>query len=243
MSLASVAAQQSAALAAANSAAASNATPAAAAASSSSSTAAQVGNTALTSLSSNFGDFLNMLMTQLQNQDPTSPMDTNQFTSELVQFSGVEQQINTNSSLSQLIQLTQGGEVMQSSTIMGKQVTATSSQIPLQNGKGAISFTATAGQPVAIAIYNSSGQQIRDVTLTATAGTNQWSWDGTDNSGNQMPDGAYGIAVETADANGTASAMPFSVTGTATQVADQNNTVDLQLGAVSVPFSAVQSVQ
>ena len=77
-----------------------------------------------------------MLMTQLQNQDPTSPMDTNQFTSELVQFSSVEQQINTNTSLTQLIQLTQGGEVMQASAMTGKQVTASSDHVPLQNGTG-----------------------------------------------------------------------------------------------------------
>src|SRR5512135_1938062 len=77
------------------------------------------GNTALTSLSANFGDFLKLRMTQLQNQDPTSPLDTNQFTTELVQFSSVEQQINTNTSLTQLIQLTQAGEVMQASAMTG----------------------------------------------------------------------------------------------------------------------------
>ena len=109
---------------------------AAATASSTSSTASQTGNTALTSLSSNFNDFLKMLMTQLQNQDPTSPMDTNQFTSELVQFSSVEQQINTNTSLTQLIQLTQAGEVMQASAMTGKKVTVSSDHVPLQNGQG-----------------------------------------------------------------------------------------------------------
>ena len=54
---------------------------------------------ALATLSGNFQNFLQMLMTQLKNQDPTSPMDTNQFTTELVQFSSVEQQISTNSNL------------------------------------------------------------------------------------------------------------------------------------------------
>ena len=248
MSLASVTAQQSAALAAANSAAAASANTAAAASSSSSSssassTATDVGNTALTALSSNFGDFLNMLMTQLQNQDPTSPMDTNQFTSELVQFSGVEQQINTNSSLTQLIQLTQGGEVMQASSMMGDRVTAQSTALPLQNGSATVNYTGTAGEPIAIAVYNSSGEQVYDTTQTATAGNNSWTWNGTDSSGDQLPDGAYSVAVETADANGNASAVPFTVTGTATSVQDQNNTMELQLGAVSVPFSAVQSVQ
>jgi flagellar basal-body rod modification protein FlgD len=67
----------------------------------------QTGTTALGSLTSNFSDFLSLLMTQLQHQDPSSPMDASQFTSELVQFSSVEQQINTNGNLTQLIQLTQ----------------------------------------------------------------------------------------------------------------------------------------
>ena len=100
MSLATVAAQQSNALAAATAAASSAAATAAAAGSATTSASAAANATnPLVALSSNFNDFLQMLMTQLQNQDPTSPMDTNEFTSELVQFSGVEQQINTNASL------------------------------------------------------------------------------------------------------------------------------------------------
>lgn len=97
MSIASVAAQQSTALAAAQAAAATAATS-----SSASTTSGSTDPSApnpLVALSSNFNDFLQMLMTQLKNQSPTSPMDTNAFTSELVQFSGVEQQINTNAAL------------------------------------------------------------------------------------------------------------------------------------------------
>jgi hypothetical protein len=73
-------------------------------------TATQSSQNALSQLSRNFNDFLNMLMTQLQNQDPTSPMDTNQFTSELVEFRRVEPQINANTSLTQLIQLTEAAD-------------------------------------------------------------------------------------------------------------------------------------
>jgi flagellar basal-body rod modification protein FlgD len=120
MSIASVTAQQNSATAAANVAAATSGTT----------SASQTGSAALNSLSANFGDFLQLLMTQLQNQDPTSPLDTNQFTSELVQFSSVEQQIDTNSSLTQLIQLTQGGEVMQASAMTGKQETVSSEHVP-----------------------------------------------------------------------------------------------------------------
>jgi flagellar basal-body rod modification protein FlgD len=243
MSLASVASEQSslqaAAAAAAASAAATNASAASAA---SGSSAAQNAANPLVALSSNFGDFLQMLMTQLQNQDPTSPMDTDEFTSELVQFSGVEQQINTNSSLTQLIQLTQGSEVMQAGSMDGKSVTVQSSQLALQNGTGTLNFSTTAAEPVAIAITNSAGQAVYSTSLTSTAGQNTWTWNGQDNNGNQLSDGAYNVAVETINAAGATAAVPFTVTGTATGVQSLTSGVQLELGALTVPFSAVQSV-
>jgi flagellar basal-body rod modification protein FlgD len=242
MSLASVTAQQSNAQAAAAAAASAAAANANAASGTSTSSAAQNAANPLVALSSNFGDFLQMLMTQLQNQDPTSPMDTNEFTSELVEFSGVEQQINTNSSLTQLIQLTQGSEVMQASSMDGKQVTVQSSQIALQNGTGTLNFTTAAADPVAIAVTNSAGQVVYSTGLTSAAGQNTWTWNGQDNNGNQLPDGAYNVAIETANATGSTSSVPFTVTGTATGVQSLSNGVQLQVGALTVPFSAVQSV-
>ncbi len=197
---------------------------------------------ALTSLSSNFNSFLNLLLTQLKNQDPSTPMDTNTFTSELVQFSSVEQQITTNSSLTQLIQATQGGEVIQATGVVGKSVTLSSAQVPLQNGAGAVNFTTTNAEPVAITLTNSSGVKVRDASLTSSSGSNTWTWDGKDNSGNALPDGAYTAAVIGTGADGTSAAVPFTVTGTATGVTNSNGTVDLNVGAVSVDFSKVQSV-
>src|SRR5580658_2668762 len=138
MSLATVAAQQSNAQTAAAAAAAAAAKTNSSSSTSGSASAATANP--LVALSSNFNDFLQMLMTQLQNQDPTSPMDTNEFTSELVEFSGVEQQINTNSSLTQLIQLTQAGETMQGTSMTGKSVTVQSTEMALQNGTGTLNF-------------------------------------------------------------------------------------------------------
>ena len=224
--IASVAAQQSAANAASSQSSQSNT------------------QNALSQLSGNFSDFLNMLMTQLQNQDPTSPLDTNQFTSELVQFSGVEQQINTNNSLTQLIQLTQAGEVMQSSAMAGKQVSATSTQIPLQNGSGSVNFTAPSAGTVAVTVTNSSGQTVRTAVVSATKGQNTWTWNGESDSGTSLPDGAYGISVNAVNSDGSTSALTFSVTGTATGVTSSStNGVQLELGAVTVPFSSITSVQ
>jgi len=232
MSFASVSAQQNSALAAANAAASSAATP-----------VAKAANAARTSLGANFNDFLKLLMTQIKNQDPTSPLDTAQFTSQLVQFAGVEQQINANTSLTQLIQLTQSQEVLQSTAIVGKHVVVQSDHLPLQDGGGALSFTVPTARPVAIAIFNDAGQKIRDVMTEAKAGENDWAWDGKNNAGGTMPDGSYRVAVIGANPDGTTTPVPFSVVGTATGVERQGNGVQLQVGALSVDFSAVQSVK
>jgi flagellar basal-body rod modification protein FlgD len=241
MSLASVAAQQSNALAAATAAAAAGSTATSSSATTARSASANAANP-LVALSSNFNDFLQMLMTQLQNQDPTSPMDTNEFTSELVEFSGVEQQINTNSSLTQLIQLTQSGETMQGTAMTGKPVTVQSTEIALQNGSGTLNFTDPTAGPVAIAITGSAGQQLYSTTLNATVGNNTWTWNGTTNQGAQLPDGAYNAAVVAANASGTTTTLPFTVTGTVTGVQSVSSGMQLQIGGLTVPFSAVQSV-
>jgi len=198
--------------------------------------------TAVGSLSGNFNNFLKMLMTQLQNQDPTSPMDTNQFTQELVQFSSVEQQIATNTSLTKLIELTQAGEVMQASSMIGKQVTVAADHVPLQGGRGMVQFTTPAAQPVQIGIFTESGRKLTDVSVSAQKGVNNWVWDGKDSTGKQLPDGAYKIAVIGSDASGKAAAVPFNVVGTATGVESENNAVRLKLGGLSANFNTVRSV-
>ena len=223
MSIATVAAQQAAATAAATPSAASSSNP-------------------LGSLSSNFGSFLQLLMTQLQNQDPTSPLDTNQFTSQLVQFSSVEQQITANSSLNTLIQLTQSGQVVQSTQMLGHTVSAESTQIPLQNGAGSLQFNATAPGPVSIVVTNAQGQQLLGTTVAASTGSNTWNWDGRSQSGAQLPDGAYQVSVTGQNADGSTTALPFTVQGTATGVKQGATSVQLELGDLTVDFSAVRSV-
>ncbi len=217
---------------------------AAATASSSASSSAQAGSSqnALASLSGNFQDFLGMLLTQLQNQDPTSPLDTNQFTSELVQFSGVEQQINTNSALTQLISLTQSGQLLQSASLIGKTVTVSSTQMPLQNGSASLSFPAASAGTAHITIANAAGTPVYATTIATTAGTNTWSWNGQDAAGNTLPDGPYTVQVTTTDAAGASSTPSPTVSGTVSNVVNNNGTLAVEMGGESVPFSALQSV-
>jgi flagellar basal-body rod modification protein FlgD len=212
--------------------------------SSSSTTAGNGSSTALNSLSSNFSNFLGMLMTQLRNQDPSSPMDSNQFTSELVQFTSVEQQINTNTSLTQLIQLTQSGEVMQSSAMIGKEVAVTSTNLSLQNGTAGVSFNAPAAEPVKITIANANGVSVYDTTVSATNGSNNWTWKGQSSSGSQLPDGSYAVTVTGQNADGTATPLTYTVVGTATAVQSTSaGALTLSLGSLSVPFSSVVAVR
>jgi flagellar basal-body rod modification protein FlgD len=229
--------------AAADAAAASTAIISNAGTSAGSSGAAAVGAGALQSLGTNFTEFLNLLMTQLQNQDPTAPMDSSQFTTELVQFTGVQQQVAANSSLTQLISMQQTSQVLQSSSLVGQVATVSSNEIALQSGTGTLTFNGTAGQTVAVAVVNANGQPIMDANLTAQNGSNTWTWDGTDNNGNPVPDGAYRVAVETEPAGGGAPvAMLFSVVGTATGISSNGTTTMLDLGLLQVPLSAMESV-
>jgi flagellar basal-body rod modification protein FlgD len=97
---------------------------------------------------------------------------------------------------------------------------------------------------VAVAVVNASGQPIYDANVSAQNGSNTWTWNGTDNNGNPVPDGAYRVAVETEPAGGgAAAAVPFSVVGTATGISSNGTTTMLDLGLLQVPLSAMESVR
>jgi flagellar basal-body rod modification protein FlgD len=133
--------------------------------------------------------------------------------------------------------------VLQSSDLVGRHASVQASQITLQNSTGQVSFTGTANEPVAVAVVDGNGNVLRDASVTATAGSNSWSWDGKDNNGNQVADGAYRVALETAPSGGGApSAVPYTVQGVTTGVSTNGTTTMLQLGALSVPLSAVQDI-
>ena len=226
---------------------ASSASGSAAAASGTSSSSASSSSTdtsgaALSSLSSNYSDFLTLLTAQLQNQDPSSPMDSSQFTTELVQFTGVEQQVQTNTNLTQLLQLSQDQQLTQSSAMVGKSVVLTGSTVPLQSGGSTISFNTPLAEPVAISITDSAGRDVRDVQLTSTAGQNSWTWDGNDNNGNALPSGPYNVAVESADPTGNASPVSFTSTGTPTSVQRTSTGLSVSFGPSTLDYSAIQSV-
>jgi len=204
---------------------------------STSSAAAASSTNTLASLTSNFNDFLSLLTTQLQNQDPTSPMDTNQFTSQLVQFTAVAQQIQSNTTLGQLLTASVAQQLGQASSLIGKAVSFSGGTLPLQNGMATVDFQPPGAEAVQIAVSDANGNVVRNATVNATAGANTWTWDGTNNAGTKLSDGAYTVAVTSAGAT-----VPFQAMGTVTGAQQSNQAVQLMFGNAGVAFNQVVSL-
>ena len=202
------------------------------------STTSSASNSALGSLSGNLNSFLTLLMTQLQNQDPTSPMDTNTFTSQLVQYSSVEQQINTNTNLTNLITATQSNTILQSTALVGKQATVTNDHLTLQNSNAQIHFTAPTAEPVTITVTAASGEKVLQTNVSAAAGNNDWSWNGQDSDGNTHADGSYKVTVSNQSGTGIAT----TVTGTVTGMQRSGTTVNAVMGDLQSDVGTIQSV-
>ena len=147
-------------------------------------------------LSGNFDTFLQLLTTQLQNQDPTSPMDSNQFTQQLVEYSQVEQQINTNTNLQTLITQGTSQSGAYATVYLGKNVTVTNGKASLTNGAASWTYNlGTTAASTTLTVTNASGSVVYTGAGETTAGNNTFNWNGQDNNGNQLPDGTYTLAV------------------------------------------------
>ena len=132
--------------------------------------------------------------------------------------------------------------MLQASSIVGHTVQLSGSQMPLQNGSGSVTFTATAAGTAEITVTNAAGTKVMDTTVTGAVGANTWTWNGKDMQGNTQPDGSYKITVTGAGSGGAATALPFTVSGKVTGVVNSGGTLDVLLGSQAAPFSTVQSV-
>jgi flagellar basal-body rod modification protein FlgD len=210
--------------------------------STSSSSSGTIDNTAA-QLSGNFDTFLTLLTTQLQNQDPTNPMDSNQFTQELVQFSGVEQQINTNNNLQTLISLQQGNAGTAATTYLGKTITVTNGQAALQNGEADWSYAlGSSAVATSLSVTNSAGQVVYTTPGETAEGQHDFSWNGEDGSGNQLPDGAYTLTVNSTDSTGAAVTSAIASEGVVNEVNMTSGTPQLMIGQMAVPLTAVSAI-
>jgi flagellar basal-body rod modification protein FlgD len=221
------------------------ATPVTAAATSSSSSSSSSGSsaTSIGGLADNFQTFLTLLTTQLQNQNPLDPLDTNQFTSQLVQFASVEQQLKTNDSLSSLVSLQQATQSTQALAFVGQTVTLNGATAPLSNSSATWDLkSASAGAAATINITSSTGQTVYSGTGTLADGPNAFTWDGKGNDGTQWPDGNYTMNVTAKDTSGNPVAVMTSLQGVVTSVDLTSTPPLLSVGGQTYTVSQVQSV-
>jgi flagellar basal-body rod modification protein FlgD len=194
-------------------------------------------------LTQNFNTFLTLLTTQLQNQDPLSPLDTNQFTQQLVSFSQVEQQINTNSNLQQLIALQGAGESISALPLVGQNIEYNSSTAPLTNGQANFVYNLpSATSSTALTVADANGNIVYTQPGETSTGTHVFNWNGQTNAGVQLPDGNYTLQIQAVGAAGTAVTPSIASIGTVQAVGVENGTATFTVNGMAVPLSELVTV-
>lgn len=195
-------------------------------------TGTQKTNASSQTLSADMNTFLTLLTTQLKYQDPLDPMDTAEFTNQLVQYSSVEQAIQTNAKLDNLLSLNIANLGAQAVSYIGKTAQVLGDVMPLEGGKAKATYTFNKDvQSAAIMIKDMNGKVVYTGEAETTSGTHEFTWDGKDNEGNQLEDGAYQIIVSSKVGSGETSAtVTTTVFGKVTGVASDSNGIYIGLG-------------
>jgi flagellar basal-body rod modification protein FlgD len=191
-----------------------------------------------------YDTFMKLLTAQIQNQDPLKPMDSTQFTQQLVQMTGVEQQLLTNDLLEKLIQNTSSG-IQTAVSLLGREVRAVHDTAKLQNGKAEWSYKLGAeASDVTLEVLDQHGRVVRTIKPTEkSAGDHTFTWDGKDLLGAQRPNGGtYTLRVTAKDSKGgVISATPF-IKGLVTGVEQTDGKTLLTVNGVQVGWEKVTSI-
>jgi flagellar basal-body rod modification protein FlgD len=206
--------------------------------------AATASGTGRTRLAENFDTFLTLLTTQLKNQDPLSPMDSTQFTQQLVQMTGVEQQLLTNDLLEKLVSNT-GSGVSTAVSLIGKEVRANSDLAALKGGKAEWSYTLDrAASDVKLEVLDSKGRVVRTIAPTDNkAGDHKLTWDGKGAGGSDLPDGTYSLRVTAKDSEGSTVTSSVYADGLVTGVEQQDGSTFITLNGVQVPWDKLVNIR
>jgi flagellar basal-body rod modification protein FlgD len=176
-------------------------------------TASATGDVAAKGLASNFTTFLQLLTTQLKNQNPLDPLDTNQFTQQLVQFAQVEQQMKSNDQLTSLVALQQATQSSAALNFVGSKVVVDGKTAQLTQGQATWGFSSPRPATATLNVTDAQGQTVYSSSFTIQSGPQNFVWDGRDTSGRLWPDGKYSLSVTAKDANGQGVAISTEVEG------------------------------
>ncbi len=199
---------------------------------------------ASSTLANTFDTFLKLLTTQLQNQDPLDPIKSEQFTSQLVQFSGVEQSINMNKKLEQLIELQTSSQLNSAVSYIGKIVEVVADELMLKDGAAKISYGLDHNAATTvITIVDLNGNAVRTINGEIAAGRHEFDWDGRDAGGDQVPDGVYGFSVVAVDNDEETVDTVAASLGRVTGVEIVDDALWLNIGEMGVPFDSLFAVR
>jgi flagellar basal-body rod modification protein FlgD len=213
--------------------------------SSAASAAQAAGTSAAQQLAGNFDTFLQLLTTQLQNQNPLDPLDTNQFTQQLVEFASVEQQVNMNTNLQTLISMQQTSEATSALQLVGSTITVSGSSATLSNATNSPAiWNLTTSTPATanLTVTSSTGGTAFTGTMALNAGSQSFSWNGKGNNGQTWPDGTYTLTINATGANGQAATVSTQVQGVVSAVNTNSNPPTLTVGGQTVQISQVTSI-
>jgi len=194
-------------------------------------------------IADNFDTFLQILTTQLKNQNPLDPLDTNQFTQQLVQFTGVEQQLKTNEFLEAMMTATQNSTNSEAVSYVGKVVTASGNKSELIDGSATWHFAVDKSATITATVRDLAGNTVFTKQGQVPQGESIFKWDGISNDGNRKADGTYYVTIEARDADGRLIDVATEMTGEVTGVDFTGTEPVLIVGNARVNMSGVMSVR
>lgn len=195
-------------------------------------------------IADNLDTFLKLLTTQLQNQNPLDPIDTNEFTQQLVQFSTVEQSVKSNDLLQQLVNANVSNVASTAVSYIGKTINAEGATTKLESGQANWTYNLDQDAPdTAITIRNAAGSVVFSEIKALTAGTGSYQWDGTTDAGYTAPEGLYTITMNARNASGNTVNVTTTVDGIVNGVDMTGNEPLLLIGNQIVALSAVRAVK
>ncbi|MGB6351917.1 MAG: flagellar hook capping FlgD N-terminal domain-containing protein [Pseudolabrys sp.] len=195
-----------------------------------------------TEIASNFTTFLQLLTTQLKNQDPLSPLDTNQFTQQLVEFSQVEQQMKSNDQLSSLVSLEKSAVASTALAYVGATVVVDGATGQLASGTATWNLNVTKPSTATITIKDSTGQNAYTGTVGVNPGLQTFTWNGRGNDGRQWPDGSYTLTATAVDANNQSVAISTEVQATVDSVDLTQDPPQLSINGQSYTLDKIKRV-
>lgn len=188
-------------------------------------------------------DFLSLLVSELQNQDPMDATSVTDFINQMTSYVNVASQQAINSSLTSLAGSFTSLVTLNSVNYIGHTVTAKTSTAQLSDGSATFNYSlSSAASNVQVTIADSLGNTVYTGTGTGDAGSNTFTWDGKDSDGNQLADGQYTISVTATDSVGNSVLEYTSVTGTVTGIDTSTSTPSLTVNGVSVSASNIIGV-